>query len=148
MKIKSPQQLKNCINDVAKENNLIANTVLQNFMMERLLERVSVSQYKDNFILKGGFLIAAMVGVDLRSTMDMDTTFKGTQVNRETIEEILNEIFLINLDDNITFNIINIKNIHDISEYDDFRVTIEAHFFTMWVKMKIDITTGDMIIPK
>lgn len=64
-------------NNMAKQNNLVANTVLQNYMMERFLERVSVSRYKDNFILKGGFLIAAMVGFDLRSTMDMDTTIKG-----------------------------------------------------------------------
>jgi len=89
MKIGSPRQLKDWINNVAKENNLIANTVLQNFMMERLLERISISKYKDNFILKGGFLIAAMVGIDMRSTMDMDTTIKGIPVNREAIEEIL-----------------------------------------------------------
>lgn len=77
MKISSPRQLKDWINNVAKENNLIANTVLQNFMMERLLERISLSKYKDNFILKGGFLIEAMVGIDMRSTMNMDTTIKG-----------------------------------------------------------------------
>jgi len=77
MKISSPRQLKDWINNMAKENNIIANTVLQNFMMERLLERISVSKYKDNFILKGGFLIAAMVGIDMRSTMDIDTTIKG-----------------------------------------------------------------------
>ncbi len=80
MKISSPRQLKDWINNLAKENNLMANTVLQNFMMERLLERISISKYKDNFILKGGFLIAAMVGIDMRSTMDMDTTIKGITV--------------------------------------------------------------------
>ena len=80
MKISSPRQLKDWINNVAKDNNLMANTVLQNFMMERLLERISISKYKDNFILKGGFLIAAMVGIDMRSTMDMDTTIKGITV--------------------------------------------------------------------
>lgn len=89
MKINSPRQLKDWINNMAKKNNLIANTVLQNFMMERLLERFSVSKYKDNIILKGGFLIAAMVGIDMRSTMDMDTTIKGISVNRESIEEMI-----------------------------------------------------------
>jgi predicted nucleotidyltransferase component of viral defense system len=148
MKIGSPRQLKNWINNVAKENNLIANTVLQNFMMERLLERISISKYKDNFILKGGFLIAAMVGIDMRSTMDMDTTIKGIPVNSKTIEEILNEILSIELDDNVSFRLKAIKSIHDVSDYDDFRVSVEAQFFTIRVNMKIDITTGDVIIPR
>ncbi|SHJ86411.1 Predicted nucleotidyltransferase component of viral defense system [Dethiosulfatibacter aminovorans DSM 17477] len=147
MKIKSPRQLKDWINNMAKRNNLVANTVLQNFVMERLLERVSVSRYKDNFILKGGFLISAMVGLDMRSTMDMDTTIKGVSVSRETIEEILDEILSIDLDDNLVFKIKSIKSIHDISEYDDYRIVVEAQFFTIRVNMKIDITTGDEIIP-
>ena len=148
MKISSPRQLKDWINNMAQKNNLIANTVLQNFMMERLLERISVSKYKDNIILKGGFLIAAMVGIDMRSTMDMDTTIKGIPVNRESIEEIVNEILSIELDDNVSFTLKDIKNIHDVSDYDDFRVSIEAQFFTIRVNMKIDITTGDVIIPR
>ena len=148
MKINSPRQLKDWINNMAKQNNLVANTVLQNYMMERFLERVSVSPYKDNFILKGGFLIAAMVGIDLRSTMDMDTTIKGISVDRVTIQRILNEILEIDVGDNVTFIVKSINNIHDISDYDDFRVGIEAKFFTMRVNMKIDITTGDVIIPR
>lgn len=133
---------------MAKKNNLVANTVLQNFMMERFLERISVSKYKDNFILKGGFLIAAMVGIDLRSTLDIDTTVKGLPVTKETIEKILNEILSIDLDDHVTFNIKNVNSIHDVSDYDDFRVSIEAKFFTIKVNMKVDITTGDAIIPR
>lgn len=103
MIVSSPKQLNDWINNMAKKNNLVANTVLQNFMMERLLERISVSQYKDNFILKGGFLIAAMVGIDMRSTMDMDTTIKGIQINKDKIEKIINEILLIDIGDNVTF---------------------------------------------
>ena len=148
MKIGSPKQLKDWINNMAKKKNLVANTLLQNFMMERLLERISISEYKDNFVLKGGFLIAAMLGIDLRSTLDMDTTIKGLPVNKENIEEILNEILSIDLGDNIVFNIKNINSIHDISEYEDFRVSLEAKFFTIKVNMKIDITTGDIIIPR
>jgi len=106
-----------------------------------------VSEYKDNFILKGGFLIAAMIGIDLRSTMDMDTTIKGIPINQDEIEKILNKIILIDLDDHINFKIKNIKNIHDVSEYDDFRVSLEAIFYTIKVNLKIDITTGDVIIP-
>jgi len=148
MKINSPRQLKDWINNKAKKKNLLANTVLQNFMMERLLERIAVSKYKHNFILKGGFLIAAMVGLDMRSTMDMDMTIKGIPVNKKNILSILNEIFAIDLDDNVTFKIKNIKSIHDISDYDDYRVSIETQLFTIKVNIKIDITTGDMVIPR
>ena len=147
MIVSSPKQLKDWINNLAKRDNLVNNTVLQSFMMERLLERIAVSEYKDNFILKGGFLIAAMIGIDLRSTMDMDTTIKGIPINQDEIEKILNEIILIDLDDHINFKIKNIKNIHDVSEYDDFRVSLEAVFYTIKVNLKIDITTGDVIIP-
>jgi len=147
MTASSPRQLKDWINNLAKKDNLVANTVLQNFMMERLLERICVSKYRDNFILKGGFLIASMVGIDIRSTMDMDTTIKGITVNRDEIENILYEILSIDVDDNVTFMIKSIKSIHDISIYEDFRVSLEANFFTMKVNMKIDITTGDVIIP-
>ena len=148
MKINSPKQLKDWISNMAKKNNLVANTVLQNYMMERFLERVSLSRYKDNFILKGGFLIAAMVGIDMRSTMDMDTTLKGLPVDRDTLEKIINDILAVDVGDNVTFSIKSLKNIHDVSEYDDFRVGIEALFFTMRVDMKIDVTTGDVIIPR
>ena len=147
MKIGSPKQLKDWISNVSKENNIIANTVLQNFMMERLLERIAVSRYKDNFILKGGFLIAAMIGIDMRSTLDMDTTIKGVPVNRDTVKNMLSEILSIDLDDNVSFRLKNIKNIHDVTDYDDFRISIEAQFFTIKVNMKLDITTGDVIIP-
>lgn len=147
MRVNSPRQLKDWINNTAKEKNLTANTLLQNFMMERLLERISVSKYKDNLILKGGFLIAAIIGINMRSTMDMDTTIKGIPVNRESVERILNEIFGIELDDNVTFRAKSIRSIHDVSEYDDYRVSVEAQFFTIKVNLKIDITTGDEIIP-
>ena len=148
MKINSPRQLKDWINNMAKNNNLIANTLLQNFMMERFLERISISKYKDNFIIKGGFLIAAIVGLDMRSTMDIDSTIKGISINRKNLEKILNEILSIQIDDNVTFILKDMKNIHDISEYDDFRVSVEASLFTIKVNMKIDITTGDIIIPR
>jgi predicted nucleotidyltransferase component of viral defense system len=117
-------------------------------MMERLLERVSISPYRDNLILKGGFLIAAMVGIDRRTTMDMDTTVKGLPVSRDGIENILSEIISLDADDGISFEIQDIKNIRDISEYDDFRVSLRAAFQTVRVNMKIDVTTGDAIIPR
>lgn len=147
MTINSPRQLKDWINNRAKREGVIANTLLQSFMMERLLERIAVSDYRENFILKGGFLIAAMIGIDMRSTMDMDTTIKGISIDQQEIQKILSEITSIHLEDHVNFNIKGIKSIHDVSEYDDFRVSLEANFFTIKVNLKIDITTGDVIIP-
>lgn len=146
--INSPRQLKDWIHNMAKESDLVANTLLQNYMMERLLERIAISKYKDNFILKGGFLIAAMVGVDMRSTMDMDTTIKGVAINQEELEKIVQEILEVGIPDNVEFKIMSIKAIHAAGQYEDFRIGIEATFFTIKVNLKLDITTGDIIIPK
>jgi predicted nucleotidyltransferase component of viral defense system len=146
--IDNPRRLKDWINSAAKKNKLAANTVLQNYMMERFLERVSVSKYRDNFILKGGFLIAAMVGIDMRSTMDMDTTIKGVPVSKDEILQIIKEILDEPVGDNVSFEIKSIKPIHEVGGYEDFRLGIVATFFTMRVDLKLDITTGDVIIPR
>jgi len=146
--IGNPRRLKDWINNVAKKNNLAANTVLQNYMMERFLERVSVSKYRDNVILKGGFLIAAMVGIDMRSTMDMDTTIKGIPVGEAEILKTVSEILAEPVEDNVSFEIKSIKPIHEAGGYEDFRLGIVATFFTIRTDLKLDITTGDVIIPR
>ncbi|MCL2160110.1 MAG: nucleotidyl transferase AbiEii/AbiGii toxin family protein [Oscillospiraceae bacterium] len=143
----SATQLKDWIRNKSKQTGAHANVLLQNFMMERFLERISVSPYCKNMILKGGFLIAAMVGIGKRNTMDMDTTIKGLSVNRREIDKILHEIIAIDIGDGVSFEIQDIKNIHDISEYDDFRVSLCASLFTIRVNMKVDFTIGDIIIP-
>ena len=148
MTFTSATQLKDWIKNKSKQTGVPANVLLRSYMMERLLERMSLSSYRENMILKGGFLIAAMVGIDRRSTMDMDTTMKGLPVSREGIEGILREIIDIEAGDGITFEIQNIKNIHDISDYDDFRVSIRAGFHSIRTDIKVDITTGDAIIPR
>ncbi|GHT85378.1 abortive infection protein [Bacteroidia bacterium] len=148
MTFTSAAQLKDWIKNKAKQTDAPANTLLQSYMMERFLERVSLSSYRGNMILKGGFLIAAMVGVNKRSTMDMDTTIKGLPVDREEIEKILAAVISIDADDGTTFEVQDIKPIHDVSNYDDFRVSLRASLFTVHVNMKIDITTGDTIIPR
>jgi predicted nucleotidyltransferase component of viral defense system len=148
MTFTSATQLKDWIKNKSKQTGAPANTLLQSYMMERFLERVSVSYYRENIILKGGFLIAAMVGADKRSTMDMDTTIKGLPVDRNGIKHILTEIISIGIGDQVTFEIQDIKPIHDVSDYDDFRVGLRACLFTVQVNMKIDITTGDTIVPR
>ena len=121
---------------------------MQNFMLERLLERISVSAYKNSFILKGGFLIAAMVGLDSRATMDMDATIKGFPVNEQTVHEMFDSICQIDLDDDVQFAFRHIGEIREGDEYTGYRVSLSANYPPMAVPLKLDITTGDKITPK
>ena len=146
--MKNATQLKAIIKNLAKEKHISAQLVMQNFMLERLLERISVSKYKQNFILKGGFLIAAMVGLDTRATMDMDATIKGLPVNEQTIREMFGEICRIELDDDVSFSFRSIGEIRVGDEYMGYRVSLSANYPPMAVPLKLDITTGDRITPK
>jgi predicted nucleotidyltransferase component of viral defense system len=141
-------QLKAIIKNLAKEKHISAQLVMQNFMLERLLERISLSRYHHNFILKGGFLIAAMVGLDTRATMDMDATIKGLPVNEQTIREMFEEICKIELDDDVIFEFRRIGEIREGDEYTGYRVSLSANYPPMEVPLKLDITTGDKITPR
>ncbi|MCL2427014.1 MAG: nucleotidyl transferase AbiEii/AbiGii toxin family protein [Oscillospiraceae bacterium] len=148
MKFTSAKQLKDWINNKSKSTGAPANVLLQSYMMERLLERISISKYKDNFILKGGFLIASMIGIDKRTTKDIDTTVKGLSINQHEVERIINEIISVFLEDGASFEITGIANIRETGKYDDFRISLKASIFTIWVHMKLDITIGDSVIPR
>ena len=146
---RNAMSLKAIINNIAKENKVSAQSVLQTYMLERLLERISISKYKDNFILKGGMLISAMLGIDSRTTMDMDTTIKGFKLTEENITNIINEICNIKIDDGITFEVQKIELIREDDDYGGYRITFKANYMeSMPVIMKIDITTGDKITYK
>lgn len=141
--------LKAVINNIAKKNKISAQSVLQTYMLERLLERISVSQYQNNFILKGGMLISAMLGIDSRTTMDMDTTIKGFSLTEENIKRIISEICSIDIEDDVTFELQRIELIRDDDDYGGYRVTFKANYLEkMPVILKIDITTGDKITYK
>lgn len=146
--MKNAMQLKAYVKNLAKEKNISAQIVLQNYMLERLLERISISKYHDNFILKGGFLLAAMVGLDTRATMDMDATIKGLPVTKETISEMFAEICKIHIDDDINFEFSGIADIREDDEYGGYRVSLSGNYPPMAVPLKIDITTGDKITPR
>lgn len=146
--MKNAMQLKAILKNMAKEKKVSAQLVLQNYMLERLLERISVSPYHDNFILKGGFLIAAMVGLDTRTTMDMDATIKGYPVNEETVCSMFEEICAIEINDDVNFVFRQINEIREGDEYTGYRVALTAEFPPMAVPLKLDITTGDKITPK
>lgn len=143
---KNTMSLKATINNIAKENKVSAQSVLQTYMLERLLERISVSQYKDNFILKGGMLISAMLGIDSRTTMDIDTTIKGFELTEENVKKIMEDVCKIDLQDDITLKINRVEQIRENDDYNGYRLTFEAKYMNnMPVIMKIDVTTGDKI---
>lgn len=140
--------LKSKINNYAKANNLSAQVVLQNFMFERFLARLSVSDYKDKFVIKGGMLISALVGLDTRSTMDLDTTIRYLSLSKDTIATATEEIFNINLEDGVKFTIISIKPIREDDEYGGYCIRMNAQFESIEVPLSIDVSTGDIITPK
>lgn len=145
--IHTAKQMKDLIRNKAKKTSVPAQILLRKFMMERFMERVSVSEYRDHFILKGGLLVSAFVGSELRSTMDIDTTVKGLPVATEEIRRIVTEIGEIHLGDNVTFQINDIATIMDEADYSGLRLSMSAFLDESVVPMKIDISTGDAITP-
>jgi predicted nucleotidyltransferase component of viral defense system len=141
-------QLKALIRNIAKEKSVQAEIILRNFMLERLLERISLSSFRDKFILKGGMLIAAMVGIDTRSTMDMDATIRGIPLSEAALAETMKEILACPVDDGVKMTLKGFENIRDESEYPGIRVSIEAILDNTRQVMKVDITTGDKITPQ
>ncbi len=146
--MKNAMQLKAIVKNMAKEKKISAQLVLQNYMFERFLERVSLSSYRENFIIKGGFLIASMVGLDTRATMDMDATIKGYPVNKETVQNMIEGILAVPVDDNISLEFKSIGEIREGDEYTGYRVALTANYEKMAVPLKLDITTGDKITPR
>lgn len=141
-------QLKAKLRSIAKDNHISMQLVLQNFMLERLLERISISEYRSNLILKGGFLIASIVELNTRTTMDMDITIKSYPVDEKSILNMFNRICNINLDEEITFIIRDINKIRIADDYNGYRITFHASYPPMKVPLKVDITTGDKITPR
>ena len=144
----SSESLKGKIRNIANAKNLRSQEVLQMFFFERFLERLSKSDYRFNFVIKGGLLISSMIGIDNRTTMDMDATIKGLPLKEDVIQNIVSEIISIDVDDGIAFEITGINHIREEDEYENFRVHLLANFGKIKNDMKIDITTGDAITPK
>lgn len=145
---KNAMQLKAYIKNKASEKNISAQLVMQNYMLERLLERISLSEYKNNFILKGGFLISAIVGLDTRATMDLDTTIKGFDLTIENLREIFDNICSIKIEDDVIFEIYNVSEIREGDEYPGYRVHLKALYPPLAVPLTVDVTTGDKITPR
>jgi len=146
--IHSSKQLKDLIRNLSKEVGIEAHVLIRKYMMERFLERVSSSKYNGSFILKGGMLVAAFVGVEVRATMDIDTTIKGIPVTMVDMERTITEISNIDLDDNVKFRIKKVSEIMDEAEYSGIRFSMDALLDGAVIPLKIDISTGDVITPR
>ena len=146
--ITTARQLKDLIRNLSKKKSADAQILMRNYMMERFLERISLSEYKNQFILKGGMLVAAMVGLDARATMDLDATIKGTNVSVEDVEMIISQIISIPLDDGVSFRVKWISEIMEEADYPGVRVSMETKFDGVITPLKIDISTGDVITPR
>lgn len=146
--IKNRDSLKAKVSNLSAITNIPNKYLIQNFMFESFLKRIAVSKYKDKFIFKGGLLLSSIFGVDLRSTMDLDTTIKGLLLDRKTITKVINEIISIDLEDNIKLEIENVRDIREEEQYSGYNVNIKAEFDGLKTNLMIDITIGDVITYK
>lgn len=141
-------QLKALVRNAAQGDSGKAQLLLRNYAMERFLERIALSPYQSNFILKGGMLVAALVGLDSRATQDIDTTIRNFPLDENTTREVISKIAEIELQDNMRFEIKDISSIMDEAEYSGLRVSMNAYLENTRVPLKIDISTGDAITPR
>ena len=146
--MKTSEQIKGAIRNISKKTGVNPNSLLQMCLFEGILEKISKSKYSENFILKGGLLISSLIGVDMRSTMDMDTTIRGIPLNEESITKILNEILAIKIDADIEYKLIKLSPIRQEDVYEDFCASISCIFGKINATLNIDITTGDVITPR
>jgi len=146
--MKSATAVKAKIKNKAGGSSDKSQIMLRIYLMERLLERVSLSRYRDNFVLKGGLLVSSLVGVDMRSTMDVDTTVKSLPLNKSSAQKILEEIMAIGLEDGVCFHITKVQDIMEDHEYEGVRFMIDCTMDKLKQTIKMDISTGDEITPK
>ena len=146
--MKTSEQIKGAIRNISKKTGVNANSLLQMCLFAGILEKVSKSKYKNHFILKGGLLISSLIGVEMRSTLDMDTTIRGLPMNEENISKILQEILEIYIDADIVYRLVKLERIRIEDFYEDFSATISCRYGKINTNLNIDITTGDIITPK
>ena len=145
--IKTSRQLKDKVRNMARGDSAKAQLLIRNYGMERFLERVSLSEHRDNFILKGGMLVSAMVGLENRATMDIDTSIRNMPLDTIAAKAMVEEIIAVPVDDNIRFEINDFGTIMDDAEYSGVRISLNAFLDTTRIPLKIDISTGDAITP-
>lgn len=139
--------LKGRIKNYAKKNSIAAQVVLQNYMFERFLERLSVSEYSEKFVIKGGMLIAALVGLNTRATMDLDTTLRNLPLTYEKISMAISSISAIDLNDDVSFKMVSVEPIRKDDVYGGYCVRLDAIYDTIITPLSVDVSTGDVITP-
>jgi predicted nucleotidyltransferase component of viral defense system len=147
VKTNNAMQLKALIKKKAAEKRISAQLVMQNYMLERLLERISLSPHKQKLILKGGLLISSIVGLDARATMDLDATIKDFDLTHETIRNVFEEVCRIPIEDDVVFEILGTSDIRETDDYPGIRVNLKANYPPISVLLTVDVTTGDKITP-
>jgi predicted nucleotidyltransferase component of viral defense system len=145
--IKTSKQLKDKVKNLSGSDSMKAQTLIRNFIMERFLERISLSSYRNNFVLKGGMLVAAVMGLDMRATMDIDTTVQSFPLTKETARKMIEDIMAIEVPDGVEFRITKISDIMEGHDYPGIRFMLEATLDRMRQPIKVDISTGDVITP-
>lgn len=145
--IKSTRQLKDKMNNITNGDSKMSQTLFRNYFMERFLERISLSKYNNNFVLKGGMLVASMLGLDSRATMDIDTSVFSIPLTVENAKNLIEEIAKIDIDDNVSFEVTDAEEIMEEHDYHGVRIKLIANFGTFKQPIKIDISTGDVITP-
>lgn len=145
--IRTSKQLKDKVRNLSRSNSMVAQTLIRNFMMERFLERIALSKYRNNFILKGGMLVSAVIGIETRATMDIDTTVKALPLDMERAKAVIQDIIGIEIDDGVTFRITKMTDIMEGHDYPGIRFMLEATQDKLRQVIKIDISTGDVITP-
>ena len=146
--MKTSTQLKALVRNLAKEKNVEAEIILRNFMFERLLERIAISEHRERFILKGGMLIAAMVGIDTRTTMDLDATINARSMTEKDIVSFVTDILNVSLDDGVSLTFQGVEAIHEEADYPGYRVSIDAVLDKTRQRLKLDVTAGDYVTPR
>ncbi|MGF6989687.1 hypothetical protein M2150_000930 [Lachnospiraceae bacterium PM6-15] len=145
--IKTSTQLKAKVRNLSGSDSFKAQTLIRNFIMERFLERISLSSYRNNFILKGGMLVSAIVGLDMRATMDVDTTVRSMTLSIDSVKEIVEEIITIDAGDGVEFKITKITNIMEEFDYPGIRIALEASLDRLRQVIRLDVSTADIITP-
>ena len=142
------KELNDKAREIERNTGLQHLEIYQRFMFERILERISKSNYNENFILKGGLLLSAMFGINNRSTRDMDISIKGIDVSKEKMLDILNQILSIDLNDGVKFEVVKITDIREDDEYGGNKYHLVGKLENLKVNLEIDISTGDEITPR
>lgn len=145
--IHTAMQIKAKIRNLSGGDSRKSQTLIRNYVMERFLERMSVSKYRSQFVLKGGMLVASIVGLETRATLDIDATVRALALNEENANRIITDIISIELTDGFRFRIMSEKEIMDEADYPGIRFMLEAAIDNMVQPLKIDISTGDVITP-